>query len=49
MFIHNFSAGPSILAPSVLDQSAAAIREFAGMGLSILEVSHRSAHFEAVV
>ena len=49
MFIHNFSAGPSILAPSVLDQSAAAIREFAGMGLSILEVSHRSAQFEAVV
>jgi phosphoserine aminotransferase len=49
MFIHNFSAGPSILAPSVLDQSAAAIREFAGMGLSILEVSHRSAQFESVV
>jgi phosphoserine aminotransferase len=49
MHIHNFSAGPSILAPPVLEQSAAAIHEFAGMGLSILEISHRSAQFEAVV
>lgn len=49
MHIHNFSAGPSILAPSVLEQSADAIRDFAGMGLSILEISHRSPQFEAVV
>lgn len=49
MYIHNFSAGPSILAPEVLQQAADAVREFAGMGLSILEISHRSAQFEAVV
>ncbi len=49
MHIHNFSAGPSILPPGVLEESAQAIREFAGMGLSILEISHRSAQFEAVV
>ena len=49
MHIHNFSAGPSILAPAVLEQSAAAVREFEGMGLSILEISHRSPQFEAVV
>lgn len=49
MHIHNFSAGPSILAPEVLQQASDAIREFADMGLSILEISHRSAPFEAVV
>lgn len=49
MHIHNFSAGPSILAPEVLAQAADAIKEFAGMGLSILEISHRSSQFEQVV
>jgi phosphoserine aminotransferase len=49
MHIHNFSAGPSILAPEVLQQAADSVREFAGMGLSILEISHRSPQFEAVV
>lgn len=49
MHIHNFSAGPSILAPEVLNQAADAIRNFAGMDLSILEISHRSAQFESVV
>jgi len=49
MYIHNFSAGPSILAPEVLQQASDAIRNFAGMELSILEISHRSAQFEAVV
>jgi phosphoserine aminotransferase len=49
MQIHNFSAGPSILAPEVLQQASDAIREFAGMGMSILEISHRSPQFEAVV
>ncbi|MBK9270329.1 MAG: 3-phosphoserine/phosphohydroxythreonine transaminase [Saprospiraceae bacterium] len=46
---HNFYAGPAILPPSVLDQSAQAIKEFAGMGLSLLEISHRSKQFEAVM
>jgi len=49
MHIHNFSAGPSILAPEVLQQAADAIRNFSGMDLSILEISHRSPQFEAVV
>ena len=49
MHIHNFSAGPSILAPEVLQQASDAIRNFAGMDLSILEISHRSAQFESVV
>ncbi len=46
---HNFNPGPSILPQYTIDQTAAAIHNFAGTGLSILEVSHRSKEFEAVV
>jgi phosphoserine aminotransferase len=47
--VHNFSAGPSILPQQVIAQTAQAIQEFDGMGLSILEISHRSKNFERVV
>lgn len=47
--VHNFSAGPSILAPSAYEKSIEAIQNFAGTGLSILEVSHRGKEFEAVM
>ena len=46
---HNFSAGPAILPAEVMEQSAQAARDFNGMGLSILEISHRSAPFTAVL
>lgn len=46
---HNFFAGPAILPQSVLEQSAEAVQEFAGMGLSLLEISHRSKQFVAVL
>ncbi len=46
---HNFFAGPAILPASVLEQATAATKDFAGMGLSILEISHRSAPFVAVL
>lgn len=46
---HNFNPGPSILPQYTIDQTAAAVKEFAGTGLSILEVSHRSKEFEAIV
>lgn len=46
---HNFFAGPAILPASVLKQATAAIEDFAGMGLSILEISHRSKQFVSVV
>ena len=39
---HNFYAGPAILPQSVIEDAANAIHDFAGTGLSILEVSHRS-------
>lgn len=45
----NFFAGPAILAPEVLKEAQAAVGNFAGMGLSILEISHRSKPFVAVV
>jgi len=46
---HNFSAGPAILAPEVLKQASEAALDFNGMGLSILEISHRSPEFTAVM
>lgn len=46
---HNFNPGPSILPQSTIDGTAAAVKNFAGTGLSILEISHRSKEFEAVV
>lgn len=46
---HNFSAGPSILSEYTIKNSAAAVENFAGTGLSLLEVSHRSKEFIAVM
>ncbi len=46
---HNFYAGPSILSEFTLKSSAEAIKNFAETGLSILEVSHRSKEFVAVI
>ena len=46
---HNFYAGPSILSPFTIDNTAAAVKDFAGTGLSILEISHRSKEFSAVI
>ena len=46
---YNFYAGPSILSPFAIDQTAEAVKNFAGTGLSLLEVSHRSKEFQAVV
>lgn len=46
---HNFFAGPAIIPAPVLTQAAAAVEHFADMGLSILEISHRSAQFTAVM
>lgn len=49
MKVHNFSAGPAILPASVMAEAADAVRDFNGMGLSILEISHRSKQFVAVL
>ena len=47
--IHNFNAGPAMLPPAVLERVQAEWRDFADTGISILEVSHRSREFEALV
>ena len=45
---HNFGAGPCILPQEVFKQASAAVLDFKD-GLSILEISHRSPEFDAVV
>lgn len=49
MKIHNFYAGPSILSEYTIQNTADAILNFADTGLSVLEVSHRSKEFQAVI
>lgn len=46
---HNFSAGPSILAPEVFEKASQALLDFEGTGLSVAEISHRSAAFLRVI
>ncbi len=45
---HNFTAGPCILAPSVIENLSNAVKDFDGQGLSLVEVSHREKAYEAV-
>ncbi len=47
--VHNFSAGPGILPKDVLQQAADACINFDNMNLSLLEISHRSKNYEAVI
>jgi phosphoserine aminotransferase len=46
---HNYSAGPCILPQEVFQKSAEAILDFNNSGLSLLEISHRSKDFVAVM
>lgn len=46
---HNFSAGPSILAPEVFQKASKALLDFEGTGLSVIEISHRSPEFVRVI
>jgi phosphoserine aminotransferase len=46
---HNFSAGPSILPQEVFEKAAQAVLNFNDSGLSLLEISHRSKDFVAVM
>ena len=47
--IHNFSAGPGILPQEVLKQASEACINFDNLNLSLLEISHRSKNYEAVI
>lgn len=46
---HNFSAGPGILPQEVLKQAAESCINFDNLNLSLLEISHRSKNYEAVI
>ncbi len=46
---HNFSAGPSVLPRVVIENTAKAVLDLNGIGLSVLEISHRSQDFQPVM
>ncbi len=49
MKIHNYSAGPCILPKSVMEKAAESVVNYQNTGLSIVEMSHRSKEFVAVM
>ncbi len=46
---HNFNSGPSILPQEVLEQASKAVLDFNGIGLSLLEIGHRTPWFVDVL
>jgi len=46
---HNFYAGPAILPASVIQEAAAGVADLNGSGLSVMEISHRSQEFTAIL
>jgi phosphoserine aminotransferase len=47
--IFNCSAGPAVLPESVLERAREEMLSLGGIGMSVMEISHRSKHFEAVL
>ncbi len=47
--IYNFSAGPSMLPLEVLEQAAAEMTNYKGSGMSVMEMSHRSPVYQAII
>ena len=47
--IYNFSAGPAVLPVEVLQQAKSELLSLGGIGMSVMEVSHRSKHFEPIL
>lgn len=47
--IFNFSAGPSVLPLSVLQKAASEMTDYRGSGMSVMEMSHRSPVYEAII
>ena len=44
--IYNFSAGPAVLPDSVLQKAQSELLSLNGIGMSVMEISHRSKHFD---
>lgn len=47
--VYNFGAGPAMLPDPVMQRIQAEFRNFNGMGISLIEISHRSKEFEALL
>ncbi|MDQ3132016.1 MAG: 3-phosphoserine/phosphohydroxythreonine transaminase [Acidobacteriota bacterium] len=47
--IYNFSAGPAILPAPVLEKAQSELLSLGGIGMSVMEISHRSTHFETIL
>ena len=47
--IHNFNPGPAVLPLEVLQQAQAEMLDYKGTGMSVMEISHRSKEFEAII
>ena len=46
---YNFNAGPSMLPREVVEETAAAVLDYNGTGLSLMELSHRSVEFKPIL
>ncbi|HET6822156.1 MAG TPA: 3-phosphoserine/phosphohydroxythreonine transaminase [Anaerolineales bacterium] len=47
--VFNFNAGPAVLPLEVLETAQAELLDFRGTGMSVMEISHRSKEFEAII
>ena len=47
--VYNFSAGPAVLPEAVLVKAAAEMLDYKGSGMSVMEMSHRSKPYEAII
>lgn len=47
--VHNFNAGPCVLPKEAINNAIEALKDFAGTGMSVIEVSHRSKEWQAVM
>ena len=47
--VHNFNAGPCILPDQAIENAIDALKDFAGTGMAVIEVSHRSKEWQAVM
>ncbi|MDO4502099.1 MAG: 3-phosphoserine/phosphohydroxythreonine transaminase [Coriobacteriia bacterium] len=47
--VFNFSAGPAVLPEEVLQEAAAEMLDYRGTGMSVMEMSHRSAAFKGII
>ena len=49
MRVYNFSAGPSMLPLPVLERAAKEMTDYAGSGMSVMEMSHRSKVYQSII